>query len=125
MNAKPLTLAVPAALLLLNCEAASAGKITDEEAHIVCAIDKWDETEPEKGHKLADAAMRCVLIHDDPAVPKTTEECAGKYEYMPDGSWKAAGTCIDTYKGGDKVFVSWWEGSGSTTRCQACHNNPS
>ena len=31
-----------------------------------------DETEPEKGHKLVDAAMRCVLIHDDPTALKTT-----------------------------------------------------
>lgn len=111
MNAKQLLLAFPAALLMLNCGAAYAGKIINEEADIVCAIDKWDETEPEKGHKLADGAMRCVLIHDDPATPKTTEECVGKYEYMPDGSWKAAGTCTDTYKGGDKIFLTWEEGS--------------
>jgi hypothetical protein len=47
------------------------------KAHIVCVVDKWDETEPEKGHKLSDVAMRCVFIDDDPAVPKTTEECVG------------------------------------------------
>ena len=111
MKLKQLLLAVPAALLVLGCGAANAGKITTEEADIVCVVDKWDETEPEKGHKLADAAMRCVLIDDDPAVPKTTEECVGKYEYLPDGSWKDAGTCTNTFKGGDKVYVTWEEGS--------------
>jgi len=111
MQLNHLLLAVPAAILMFGNGAAHAGKITNEEADIVCVIDKWDETEPEKGHKLADAAMRCVLIHDDPTAPKTTEECVGKYEYKPDGSWKATGTCTDTYKGGDKIYVTWEEGS--------------
>ena len=30
---------------------------------------------------------------------------------MPDGSWKASGTCTDTYKDGDTKFESWEEGS--------------
>jgi hypothetical protein len=30
---------------------------------------------------------------------------------MPDGSWKGAGTCTDIYKGGDKIFLTWEEGS--------------
>ena len=73
--------------------------------------DKWDEKEVEKGHKLVDYAGRCVLIPDDPAAPKQTEECVGKYEYMPGGSWKASGTGTVTYKGGDTLSVSWEEGS--------------
>ena len=73
--------------------------------------DKWDEKEVEKGHKLVDYAGRCVNIPDDPAAPKDTEDCVGKYEYMPDKSWKASGTCTDTYKGGDTVSESWEEGS--------------
>jgi hypothetical protein len=78
---------------------------------IACRNDKWDEKEVEKGHKLVDYAGRCVNIPDDPAAPKYTEECVGKYEYMPDESWKGSGTCTDTYKGGDKVSESWEEGS--------------
>ena len=35
----------------------------------------------------------------------------GKYEYMPDKSWKATGTCTNTYKGGDKRYETWEEGS--------------
>ena len=37
--------------------------------------------------------------------------CVGKYEYMPDKSWKASGTCTDTFQGGDKKSVTWEEGS--------------
>ena len=29
----------------------------------------------------------------------------------PDGSWKGAGTCTDTFKSGDKKIESWEEGS--------------
>ena len=35
----------------------------------------------------------------------------GNYEYMPDGSWKGAGTCTRTVKGGDKIYETWQEGS--------------
>jgi hypothetical protein len=73
--------------------------------------DKWDEKELEKGHKLVDSANRCVLVPDDRSAPKVTEACTGKYEYMPDGSWKGSGSCTDAYPGGDKVFLDWEEGS--------------
>jgi len=78
---------------------------------IACVDDKWDEKEVAKGHKLVDYAGRCVDIPDDRAAPKQTEECVGKYEYMPDGSWKASGTGTVTYEGGDTLSVSWEEGS--------------
>jgi hypothetical protein len=48
---------------------------------------------------------------DDPAAPKSTADCVGKYEYMPDESWKGSGTCTYTFKGGDKLYDSWEEGS--------------
>ena len=64
-----------------------------------------------KGHKLVDYAGRCVDIPNDPAAPKYTEDCVGKYEYMPDESWKGSGTCTDTFKGGDKMSDTWEEGS--------------
>jgi hypothetical protein len=38
-------------------------------------------------------------------------ERVGNYEYMPDGSWKGAGTYTDTFKSGDKKIESWEEGS--------------
>ena len=43
--------------------------------------------------------------------PKYTQVCPGKYEYMPDESWKATGTCTDTYKSGDTKTEAWEEGS--------------
>ena len=30
---------------------------------------------------------------------------------MPDESWKGSGTCIHTYKSGDKLHEAWEEGS--------------
>ena len=44
-------------------------------------------------------------------MPKVTEDCVGKYEYMPDESWKGSGTCTRTHKGGDKSYDTYEEGS--------------
>ena len=60
---------------------------------------------------MVDYAGRYVAIPDDPAAPKNTGDCVGKYEYMPDKSWKGAGTCTVTFKGGDTLQESWEEGS--------------
>jgi hypothetical protein len=111
MNFKQLSVALPAVLLLLGSGAAKAGQTINDAGTMASVTDKWDEKEQEKGHKLVDAAMRCVLIPDDSAAPKVTEDCAGKYEYMPDGSWKATGTWPDNYPGGDKISLTWEEGS--------------
>ena len=111
MNLKHLFVAVPAALLVLNSGAANAGKTINEEGVLACVNDKWDEKEVEKGHKLVDYAGRCMNLPSDPAAEKVPMDCVGKYEYMPDKSWKASGTCTHTYKGGDTVSESWEEGS--------------
>src|SRR5678809_752407 len=111
MNLMDVFVALTAAFLILGSGAAKAGQTINDVGAIACVNDKWDVKEPEKGHKLVDYAGRCVNIPDDPAAPKYTEECVGKYEYMPDESWKASGTCTDTYKGGDTVSESWEEGS--------------
>ncbi len=111
MNMTHLISTAPAALLLLGIANATAGTTIVDAGTITCVMDKWDETEKEKGHKLAKSSNRCVLIPDDSAAPKVTEDCTGTYEYLPDGSWKASGTCTDTYQGGDKVTLSWEEGS--------------
>jgi hypothetical protein len=111
MNPKQLFVAVPAAILVLGSGAANAGGTINEAGAIACVNDKWKESEPDKGHKLVDLAQRCVLIPDDAAAPKATEECVGNYEYMPDQSWKGTGTCTNIYKGGDKASLAWEEGS--------------
>jgi hypothetical protein len=108
---KQLFVAVPAVAFTLGVGAALAGSTIQEAGTISCVMDKWDETEKEKGHKVAQAANRCVLIPDDKAAAKVTEDCKGTYEYLPDGSWKAAGTCTDKYPGGDTVTLTWEEGS--------------
>jgi hypothetical protein len=111
MNLKHLFVAVPAALLVLSSGAANAGKTINEEGVLACVNDKWDEKEVEKGHKLVDYAGRCMNLPSNPAAEKVPMDCVGKYEYMPDKSWKASGTCTHTYKGGDTVSESWEEGS--------------
>jgi hypothetical protein len=112
MNRKQLLFAGSAALLILAGGPANAGQTIKKEGAIACVTDKWDEKEPEKGHKLVDYAGRCINVPNDPAVlPLASEDCTGNYEYMPDGSWKGSGTCNLTFKGGDKLSETWEEGS--------------
>jgi hypothetical protein len=100
----------PVAVLIFVSGTANAGQTINNEGAIVCVTDKWEEKEPEKGHKLADYAGRCVTIPDGDE-PKYSADCVGKYEYIPDGSWKGSGTCTNTYKSGDTLKDSWEEGS--------------
>ena len=111
MKPRHLFIALSGILFFLGGETGNAGQTINEAGALACANDKWDVKEPEKGHKLVDYAGRCVSIPDDQAEPKYTMECVGNYEYMPDGSWKGAGTCTDTFKSGDKKIESWEEGS--------------
>jgi hypothetical protein len=111
VNLKQLFLTVSAVLFILEDGVVHAGEPINDSGAMACVTDKWDEKEPEKGHKLVDSAMRCVLIPDDPAEKAITQDCMGKYEYMPDGSWKGTGTCTDNYPGGDKISLTWEEGS--------------
>ena len=111
MRLKHLVVAMPAALCVLGQGSAFAGTTNDGVGALACVTDTWNEKEVEKGHKLADWVGRCVAVPDDPAAPKYTEECAVKYEYMPDENWKATGTCTFTLPGGDKVYDTVEEGS--------------
>src|SRR6185295_6383396 len=98
MNFMHVLVASTAAFLILGAGAANAGQTINEAGALACVTDKWDEKEVEKGHKLVDYAGRCVVIPDDNAAPKLTEDCVGKYEYMPDGSYKGSGTCTEKSK---------------------------
>jgi hypothetical protein len=111
MKRKQILVVVPAALFILGNAPANAGQIINEEGPIVCATDKWDESEPEKGHKLVEYAGRCVCVSNDPTLPSRPHDCVGKYEYMPDNSWKGSGTCTSNYKDGDKLYQTFEEGS--------------
>jgi hypothetical protein len=107
MTLKYLCAAIPTVLLAFT---ATAGETVDQSGTMVCVTDKWDEKEPEKGHKLVDAVQRCAILPSDPSQPKFIQDCVGKYEYMPDKSWKGSGTCTDNI-GKDKRYESWEEGS--------------
>jgi hypothetical protein len=74
MNPKGLFVAAPAALVILGNGAANAGDTTNDVGAVARVNDKWDEREPDKGHKLVDYAGRCLNIPDDP--PKATEMSA-------------------------------------------------
>lgn len=111
MSIRQVLVAVPTALTIFGAGFATAGETIDEVGALACFTDKWDEKEPEKGHKLVDYASRCIIIPDNVASPKVSESCVGKFEYMPDSSWKGSGTCTDTYKSGDTKAISWEEGS--------------
>ena len=88
MNLMQLFLAVPAGLFTLGTGAANADQTVDIAGAIACVNDKWTESEPEKGHKLADLVPTMRPHPNDPAQPKYPQDCVGKYEYMPDKSWK-------------------------------------
>jgi hypothetical protein len=100
-------------LTVLGSGTALAGTVVEQAGVLVCVNDKWDEKEVEKGHKLVDYAGRCVAIPDDAAAQKHTEDCVGKYEYMPDESWKGSGSCSYNFKdkSGDHLTDTWEEGS--------------
>jgi hypothetical protein len=112
MNFMHVFVASTAAFLILGSGSANAGQTINEAGALACVNDKWDEKEVEKGHKLVDYAGRCVAIPDDPAAPKYTEDCVGKYEFMPDESYKGSGTCTIKFKeAGDTITDTWEEGS--------------
>jgi len=102
---------VAAALILTAVGSTLAGNAEHEAGAFACINDNWAETEVAKGHKLVDYAGRCVHIPDDPASAKSTQDCVGQYEYLPDESWKASGSCTHVFKDGDKKFETWQEGS--------------
>jgi hypothetical protein len=103
-----LSFVVPALLLAVSSGPARAA---DETGVIVCMTDKWEEKEVAKGHKVVDYAGRCITVPHDNTRESIVSDCVGKYEYMPDGSWKGAGTGTDLFKSGDTRTFTWDEGS--------------
>jgi hypothetical protein len=66
MTFKTLLVVVPMSLLLVGAGVANAGQTIDVAGTMACVNDKWNEQEPEKGHKLVEYAGRCVII---PTIP--------------------------------------------------------
>src|SRR6478609_9421917 len=82
---------------------------------IACVADKWDEKEPDKGHKLVDAAMRCVLIPTDHAAdkaPRTALETTNTCQMGAGRAAEPAPTLIRTTTSctspGRRVRTSKW-----------------
>lgn len=111
MNVQKLLVIVPVAFLVLGNGAVYAGQTIEEAFALACVTDKWDVKEPEKGHKLVDYAGRCIDVPENQSEALYTEDCVGKYEYLPDESWKGSGSCTRTFKGGDHITDTWEEGS--------------
>ena len=85
--------AVSAALLVLGSGAANAGKTISKVGAVACVVDKWNESEPDEGHKLVDYAGRCINIPDDPSTTsKATQGVRRKLRvYAPMGIGRALG----------------------------------
>ena len=112
MNKLPFLAVMPfAVVVIFGGKPVAAGETIEESFVLACVTDKWDVKEPEKGHKLVDYTGRCIDVPEDQSQSSYFEDCSGKYEYMPDESWKGSGTCTRNLKGGDKITDEWEEGS--------------
>ena len=81
---------------------------------LALVVDKWNVSEPEKGHKLVEYAGRGLGIPDDRTEPPAVGSYLGNYEFMPDGSWKGAGIATETFEGEGTTYYTWEEGSTLT-----------
>ena len=81
---------------------------------LALVVDKWNVSEPEKGHKLVEYAGRGLGIPDDLTEPGAVGSYVGKYEYWPDGRWKGAGIATETFEGEGTTYYTWEEGSTLT-----------
>ena len=94
--------------------------LNESTGALALVVDKWNVSEPEKGHKLVEYAGRGLGFPDDltetPAVGSYVGnyKFEGKYEYMPDGSWRGDGTGTETFKGEGTTNYTWEEGSHLT-----------
>ncbi|MFT3730355.1 MAG: hypothetical protein QM780_02865 [Hyphomicrobium sp.] len=112
MNSVLMKLSFVLSSVLISALASPTTAATGQETGvIVCMTDKWDEKEVAKGHKIADYTGRCITVPHDTARETIVSDCIGKYEYMPDGTWKGVGTGTDHFKSGDTRTFTWDEGS--------------
>jgi hypothetical protein len=85
------------------------------EDALALIVDKWNVSEPEKGHKLVEYAGRGLGIPYDPTEPPAVGSYLGNYEFKlkPDGSWSwtGAGIATETFKGEGTTYYTWEEGS--------------
>ena len=93
MNLKHLIVAVPATLFVLGNGTANAGQTINEEgapsARPTSGTSMSRRRDTSWSTTLADALPQRRSRRTEAA----PHDCVGKYEYMPDGSWKGSGTC--------------------------------
>jgi hypothetical protein len=85
--------------------------LNESTGKLALVVDKWDPKYVETGHVLVEYAGRGLGFPDDYTEPPAEGSYVGTYEYMPDGSWKGAGTGTETFKDGSTTNYTWEEGS--------------
>ena len=111
MNPRQLVVAVPAALLILGSGAANAGR-----AHKRCGHHGLRERQMgrEGARERTQAGRRCHAMRPHSRRSRRTDDqlrTAWKLRVHARQSWKGTGTCTDNYPGGDKISLTWEEGS--------------
>ena len=111
MSLKHLFVAVPAAFFILGNGAANAGQTMNEVGAIACVNDKWDESEPDKGHKLVDSL---VDAYSSPTIPphRSPRRIAwGSTSTCQIRAGRATGPALTPLKVETRPNHSWEEGS--------------
>jgi hypothetical protein len=94
-----------------KCSAVEDTMLDEYKDALALVVDKWNVSEPEKGHYLVEYAGRGLGIPDDPTEPPAQGSYLGNYEFKPDGSWTGAGIATETFKGEGTTYYTWKEGS--------------
>ena len=98
-----------------KCSAVEDTMLEESTGALALVVDKWNVSEPEKGHKLVEYAGRGLGIPDDLTEPPAVGSYLGNYEFMPDGSWTGAGIATETFKGEGTTYYTWRGGLASET----------
>ena len=109
--------AVAAALISLLSGAATAGEKIEESGREAFSTQVWELLELGEGHSVALWRGQGVAYSDNPSSPLhlATIDCAGTFEFMPDGKTEDSGHCTYTTRDGDKLFDKWWQSPGMET----------
>lgn len=101
-------------LLIAVAGTAQAGERVEQSGHEAFATDVWEMLQLGEGHSVALWRGRGVAYADDPESPLhlAAVDCAGSFEFMPDGTSKESGHCTYTTVDGDKLFDRWWQSPG-------------
>ena len=97
-----------------KCSAVEDTMLEESTGALALVVDKWNVSEPEKGHKLVEYAGRGLGIPDDRTEPPAVGSYLGNYEFWPDGRWKGAGIATETFEGEGTTYYTWEEGSTLT-----------